>query len=79
MNNTIIINTFNSDNDNIVKIKAQYCQIMKNITNGILKLETIMKILIVANYTYLLLLLLALLISSLKSILKISPNGFIIF
>ena len=79
MNNATIINTFNSDNDNIVKIKTRYCQIMKNITNGILKFETIMKKLILANYTYLLLLLLATLISLLKSNLKISPNGFIIF
>ena len=39
MNNTTIIDTFNSDNSNITKIKAQYCQIMETITNGILKLN----------------------------------------
>ena len=35
----MIINTFNSDNSNIAKIKTQHSQIMTTITNRILKFE----------------------------------------
>ena len=65
MNNTTV-NTLNSDNSNIAKIKTQHRQIMATITNGILKFEPMIKIPIVANYTFLLLLPLATSIPSLN-------------
>ena len=52
MNNKAIINTFNSYNNNIANIKTQNQQITKNITNGILKCESMIKKLIVANYAF---------------------------
>ena len=50
MNNTTIINTFNSDNGSITKIKTQHCQIMTTITN--LKFKTMIKKPIVTNNTF---------------------------
>ena len=38
-NNATIINTFNSDNDNIANIKTQHHQIMTTIANRILKFK----------------------------------------
>ena len=52
MNNATIINTFNSDNINMPKIKIQHRQIMTTITNRILKFEPILKIPIVACKTF---------------------------
>ena len=43
MNNTTTINTFKSDNRNIIKIKAQTCEIMTNIINRILKFKPMIK------------------------------------
>ena len=51
MNNTIIINIFNSDNSNISKIKTQHHQIMTTITDRILKFKPMIKTSVVANYT----------------------------
>ena len=52
MNNTRINKTFNRDNSNIANMKTQQCQIMRTITNGILK-EPMIKKPIVTNYTFL--------------------------
>ena len=49
MNNTTIIDPFNSDNSNIANIKTQHCQIKKTITNGILKFKPTIKQPIVAD------------------------------
>ena len=43
MNNTMIINSFNSDNSNIAIIETQNCQIMTIITYRILKLDPMIK------------------------------------
>ena len=43
MNNTTTINTFKSDNRNIIKIKAQNCEIMTNIIKRILKFKPMIK------------------------------------
>ena len=52
MNNTTIINTFNSDNNNITCIKIQHRKIMANIRYKILKFELMIKKPIVANHTF---------------------------
>ena len=55
MNNTMIINIFNSDNNNIAYIKTQNCQIMANIVYRILNFESMIKKPIVTNqqlFTY---------------------------
>ena len=52
MNNTTIINTFNSDNNIMAKIKTQHCQLMTTIANRILKFKPMIKIVIVTNYTF---------------------------
>ena len=52
MKNTTIINIFNIDNGNIANIKTQHCQIMTTITNRILKSEHMIKIPIVAYYSF---------------------------
>ena len=49
MNNTAIINTFNSDNRNIAYIKIQHCQIMAIVTNRILKFKPMIKKPVVAD------------------------------
>ena len=43
MNNTIIINTFNSDSSYITKIKTQHYQIMTEITNRTFKFKFMIK------------------------------------
>ena len=43
MNNTTIINTFNSDNFNNANIKTQYCQIMATINNIFFKFKLMTK------------------------------------
>ena len=43
MNNTVIINTFNSDNNNVANIQTQPFQIMTIITGRILKSEPMIK------------------------------------
>ena len=43
MNNTIIINTFNSDNSNIANVKTEHHQIITTITNMILKSKPMIK------------------------------------
>ena len=53
IDNTATINTFNSENSNIAKIKIKHCQNMTTITNGIFKFEPVIKKPIVANYTFL--------------------------
>ena len=52
MNNTTIITIFNSDNSNIAYIKTQHFQIMTTITYIILKVESMIKKLIVENHTF---------------------------
>ena len=52
MNNTTTINSFNKENSNITKMKAQYHRIMTTITNGILKFEPTIKIPIGADNTF---------------------------
>ena len=52
INNTTIINHFNSDNSYIIKIKTEHCQIMTTITNIILKFKPMTKKPIVANHTF---------------------------
>ena len=52
MNNTTIINNLNSDNRNVANIKSQHHQIMKAITNRILKFELMIKKSIVTNHTF---------------------------
>ena len=52
MNNTTIINILKSDNNNIAYIKVQHCQIMKTIAYRILKLESMIKKLIMKNHTF---------------------------
>ena len=47
MNDTTIINTFKSDNNNIANIKTQYRQIMTTITDRILKFDFMIKKLVV--------------------------------
>ena len=59
MNNTTIINPFNSDNSCIANIKTQHLQIMTTITDRILKFVLMIKKPIVTNLHSLLLLLLA--------------------
>ena len=49
MNNTTIINIFNSDNKNISSTKT-YCQMMAAIAHKILKFESMIKKAIVANH-----------------------------
>ena len=50
MNNTTIINIFNSDNSNIVYIKTQNRQIMTNIAYRILNFEPTIKKSIETNH-----------------------------
>ena len=52
MNNTVIVNTFNSNNSNIPKIKTQYQLIMTTITNRFWKFEPIIKIPEATNHTF---------------------------
>ena len=52
MNNTAIINTFNSDNSNIASIKTQHQQILTTITNGFVKFEPMIKMSIVIDNTF---------------------------
>ena len=54
MNNTAIINFFNSDisNSNVAYIKMQNCQIMATIAYRILKFESTIKKPIVANHAF---------------------------
>ena len=52
MNNTTVINIFNSDNINIAYIKAQNRQIMTTITNIILKFEPMTKKPLVTNHAF---------------------------
>ena len=52
MNNTVIINTFDSDNSNIAYIKTQHRQTMATIAYRILKFEPMIKKSIVANQTF---------------------------
>ena len=52
MNNATIINTFNSDNSSIAKIKTQHRQIMTAIANGNLKFEPMITKQIVADNTF---------------------------
>ena len=52
MNNTTVINTFNSDNSNIAYIKTQHCQIMATVTYMILKFEPMIEKSILTNYTF---------------------------
>ena len=52
MNNTTIINTFNSDNNNIICIKIQHRKIMATIRYKILKFELMIKKPIAANHTF---------------------------
>ena len=47
----MIINTFNSDNNNIAYIKTQHHQIMATNTYRILKFEPMIKKVIVTNHT----------------------------
>ena len=49
--NTTIINTFNSDNNNITNIKRQHHQIMTSITNRNLKFKTMIRNPVVADNT----------------------------
>ena len=69
MDNTTIINTFDSEKNNIANIKTQHCQIMATITNEILRFELVIKIIILVNYIFYLLLFLVRSIPSLKPIL----------
>ena len=50
MNNTTIINIFNSDNSNIAYIKTAHC---RTIAYMILKFESMIKRKIMANHTFL--------------------------
>ena len=50
--NTTIINTFNSDNNNITNIKRQHHQIMTSITNRNLKFKTMIRNPVVADNTF---------------------------
>ena len=52
MNNTRIINIFNSENSNIAYIKTQHCQIMTAIVYIILKLKSMIKKPIKANHAF---------------------------
>ena len=70
MNNTAIINVLNSDKSNITYPKTQHCQNMATIAYIILKFESMIKKTIMANPTFLLLLLLARSIPSLMSVLS---------
>ena len=53
VNNATIINTINSNNSNIAKIKTQHHEIMPTVANGILKFEPIIKKPIVTSYKFL--------------------------
>ena len=53
INNTKIVNTFNNDNSNIANIETQRQQIITTITEKFLKFRLMIKIPIVANYTFL--------------------------
>ena len=50
MNNTTIINIFNSDNNNITNIKTWHGQIIKTIVYIILKFKSMIKKPIVTNH-----------------------------
>ena len=52
MNNTTIINIFNSDNSNIAYIKTQHGQMMTAIACRILKIESMIKKPIVTNHAF---------------------------
>ena len=52
MNNTTIINIFNSNNSNVDYIKTQNCQTMTTRPNRILKLESMINKSIVANHAF---------------------------
>ena len=52
MNDTTIINTFNSDNNNIANIKRQHHQIMRSIANRNLKFKTMIRNPIVGDNTF---------------------------
>lgn len=49
MNNTVVIDIFSSNNGNTAGIRTQHCQIATNTTNGILKLEPMIKTTVVAD------------------------------
>ena len=69
MKNTRIINIFGSDDNNIIKIKTQYCQIIIIVMNRLLKFKPIIKTPLGTNYDFLLFLLLPRSVPLLKSIL----------
>ena len=52
MNNTTIINIFNSNNSNTAYIKTQHCQIRTTIAYRILKIESMIKKPIMANHVF---------------------------
>ena len=52
MNNTMIINVFNSDNSNIAYNKRKNYQIMTAIAYRILKFESMIKKAIMENYAF---------------------------
>ena len=53
MDNTTIINIFNSNNNNVASIKTENSQIMKTVRYQILKFEPMIKKSIVANHAFL--------------------------
>ena len=52
VNNTTIIDTFNSDNSNITKTNARLSQLMTTIANKILKFEPTINLSKKANYLF---------------------------
>lgn len=52
MNNAAIINSFNSDDNNVANINTEHKYIMTNITHRILKFESVMKRSVATNHTY---------------------------
>ena len=52
MNNTSIINIFNSDNSNIAYIKTKHFQVMTTIEYRILKFESVITKTIVLNHAF---------------------------
>ena len=48
----MIINTLNSDNSNIGRIKTEYCQIMETITYRTLKFELMIEKIIWTDYAF---------------------------
>ena len=52
MNNTMLTNSFNNDNSNIINIKKQHCQVLATTTDTILKFEAKIKKAIAVNHTF---------------------------